>query len=507
MNNPSQFENQVRAALDVPEPSPLFMDSLRKQFVSGAGLTQKETKVKAKFSRLAWGFALLVLVLLTLAFFTSPTAVNALRRLLGYVPGVGVVEPSTLTRVLPAPITQTRDGVALTIQQVLAQPDQTIVVYRYVTTSAMLDHTPAPNAETLPSFTSDPSLRLPDGSTLKIKVGIHQAGDTSDAERAAGKSAVGYRMEFGPLPQDVDTVVLLLPRLIPIAPGAGPEFWEIPIVLEKSIGSALPVLEVVPTETEQSQPDASPTSPDPFAPTALPTAHPEASFVLDKVVPTADGYIFLGYVQWNLPVPVPGTQGYGLDSDNPVITDATGQEIPYDYVNPRQADFGRRPWGYQIKEKNIYWPVTIKTQALAGDVNLPFSFDALPPPIFVFDPGKNPQVGQTWTVDKSFTIAGYTTHVSTAQLLQDADSQALYYLFTMESPDGAAGFSFIDLANLDHSGHGGGGGPLPDAGPFFAALNYDPGQMPSPGPVQVGVFDMMVVFRGTWQVSWSPPGQ
>lgn len=506
MNNPSQFENQVRAALDVPEPSPLFMDSLRNQFVSGAGLPQKEVKMKAKFSRLAWGFALLVLLLLALAFFTSPTAVNALRRLLGYIPGVGVVEPSTLTRVLPAPITQTRDDVALTIQQVLAQPDQTIVVYRYVTTSALLDRTPAPNAETLPSFTSDPSLRLPDGSQLKIKVGIHQAGDTSDAERAAGKLAVGYRMEFAPLPQGVDTVVLLLPRLIPIAPGAGPEFWEIPLVLEKSTGSALPVIEVVSTETEQSQPVASPTSPDSSAPTALPTVHPEASFVLDKVVPTADGYIFLGYVEWNLPSPVPGAMGYGLDPDNPVITDATGQEIPYDYVTPRQADSGRRPWGYQIKGKNVHWPITIKTQALAGDINLPFFTDAPPPPIFEFDPGKNPQAGQNWTVDKSFTIAGYTTHVSTAQLLQDSETKAWYYLFGMESPDGAAGFSLIDLANLDHSGHGGGGG-LPDAGPFLAALNYDPGQMPSTGPVRVGVFDMMVVLRGTWQVSWSPPGQ
>ncbi len=107
MNNPSEFENQVRVALDVPEPSPLFMDSLRNQFVSGAGLPQKEIKMKAKFPRLAWGFALLVLFLLALAFFTSPTAVNALRRLLGYIPGVGVVEPSTSTRVLPTPITQT----------------------------------------------------------------------------------------------------------------------------------------------------------------------------------------------------------------------------------------------------------------------------------------------------------------------------------------------------------------------------------------------------------------
>ncbi len=388
----------------------------------------------------------------------------------------------------------------------LAQPDKTIVVYRYVAASSLLDRTPAPNAEALPSFTSDPSLRLPDGSQLKIKVGIHQGGDTSDAERAAGELAVGYRMEFGPLPQGVDTVVLLLPRLIPIAPGAGPEFWEIPLVLEKSTGSALPVIEVISTETEQSQPIA---SPDSSSPTALPTQHPEVSFVLDKVVPTADGYIFLGYVQWNLPVSVPGTMGYGLDPTDPIMTDANGEDVQwYDYVIREQTDIpGRKLWGYQVKGKKIAWPLTIKVHALWGNINIPFSLDAPPLPSFVFDPVKNLQVGQTWPVDQSFNIAGYATHVSAAQLLQDSDTKAYYYSFAMELPDGAVNFSLIDVDHPYHSGGGSGGGTLPDPGPFVVSMVYDDGLMPSAGPVRVGVSDMSMVFRGTWQVSWSPPGQ
>ena len=50
-----------------------------------------------------------------------------LQRLLGYVPGVGFVGLEE-TRVLTAPVTVTRDGVTLRVEQVLAQPDGTTVV-------------------------------------------------------------------------------------------------------------------------------------------------------------------------------------------------------------------------------------------------------------------------------------------------------------------------------------------------------------------------------------------
>ncbi len=50
-----------------------------------------------------------------------------LQRLLGYVPGVGFVNLEE-TRVLTAPVTVTRDGVTLRVEEVLAAPDGTTVV-------------------------------------------------------------------------------------------------------------------------------------------------------------------------------------------------------------------------------------------------------------------------------------------------------------------------------------------------------------------------------------------
>jgi len=277
-----EFEQLLQSMLAVPEPDPAFIDLQRSQFLSRASLPLKETKMKSRtlrFSpRLAWGLALLALLALIVAAFSTPTLVNALRRLLGYVPGVGVVEQTTTLRVLAAPVIITRAGVALTIEQAVAQPDKTVIVYRYVLDTASLDRPAPADAGSLPSFMADPALRLPDGTELKILAGLHEPETLSDAERAAGKSAVRYRMEFKPLPATVDHVTLLLPRLVPIAPGAGPEFWEIPLDFKPSTGAGLPVIEVAATDTQQPAPTALVTTP-------TPQVDQDVAFVLDNVVP------------------------------------------------------------------------------------------------------------------------------------------------------------------------------------------------------------------------------
>ena len=495
-----EFEQLLRSMLAVPEPDPAFLDSQRRQFLSRAGLLKKETKMKPKtlrFSpRLTWGLALLVLLALILAAFSAPTVVDALRRLLGYVPGVGVVEQRAGLRVLAAPVTMTRDGVALTIEQAVAQPDKTVIVYQYVLDTAILDRPAPADAGSQPAFNLDPAVRLPDGTELKILSGLHEPETLSDAERAAGKSAVRYRMEFKPLPAGVEHVTLLLPRLVPIAPGAGPEFWEIPLDFKPSSGAGLPVIDVVATDTQQ---------PAPTSLVTTPTAQvdQDVAFVLDNVVPLPDGYIFMGHTQWSLRAPVTA-MWYGVNPDSITISDADGRDVPsFDYVTPQKEEApGRSNWAKQVKGKDFHWPLTITSPALWGDISLGVSKDS--PSYFEFDPGPGAQPGQSWTLDKHFQVGGYTTDISAVRMVADEGSAGYHYEFTMDSADGAVGVGLVDLDHFDQMGGGSGGGTLPDPGPFIATLSYA-GEAPPPGPIHIGIIDVSMVFRGSWQVSWAPP--
>jgi hypothetical protein len=495
-----EFEQLLQSMLAVPEPDPAFIDLQRSQFLSRASLPLKETKMKSRtlrFSpRLAWGLALLALLALIVAAFSTPTLVNALRRLLGYVPGVGVVEQTTTLRVLAAPVIITRAGVALTIEQAVAQPDKTVIVYRYVLDTASLDRPAPADAGSLPSFMADPALRLPDGTELKILAGLHEPETLSDAERAAGKSAVRYRMEFKPLPATVDHVTLLLPRLVPIAPGAGPEFWEIPLDFKPSTGAGLPVIEVAATDTQQPAPTALVTTP-------TPQVDQDVAFVLDNVVPLPDGYIFMGHTQWTLRAPVTA-MWYGVHPELVTVTDAGGQDIPwFDYVTPQHDEApGRLSWAVQVQGKDFHWPLTITSTALWGDISLGASKDS--PSYFEFDPGPRAQPGQSWTLDKHFLVGGYNTDISSVSMVADPDSAGYHYEFTMNSADGAVGVALVDLDHFDQMGGGGGGGTLPDPGPFIGTVSYAD-QAPPPGPIHIGIMDVSMVLRGSWQVSWAPP--
>src|SRR5512143_2830957 len=71
--------------------------------------------------------ALLIAVLILLAL---SGAAYALGRALGYFPGLGLVPQDAEFRVLSEPVSQTRDGITVTITQAIAKADQMFVTLR-----------------------------------------------------------------------------------------------------------------------------------------------------------------------------------------------------------------------------------------------------------------------------------------------------------------------------------------------------------------------------------------
>lgn len=184
---PPEFETQMRKAMDVPEPVAEKTDALRLKFIAeGKKLKpdlqpdssskpfrpEKETNMKREpfFSspRLVWGLALLVLAVLISVIFSSPKIVNALQRLFGYVPGLGVVDASTQFFMLEEPVSQTREGVTVTVEEALMNAGNISLTYKV----EGLTPDKFSFLEPLNTCLIQEELHLPNGESIKPSEGI-----------------------------------------------------------------------------------------------------------------------------------------------------------------------------------------------------------------------------------------------------------------------------------------------------------------------------------------------
>jgi len=113
--------------------------------------------------RLTWALAVLALVTLVVLA-TQPTVVNALKRLFGYVPNVGIIDQSSEVRVLTGPVTVTREGFTVTVEQAVLNREKAAVVYTYSLPSDYV----FPNDSI--STTGAPFLTLPDGTNKQYNI-------------------------------------------------------------------------------------------------------------------------------------------------------------------------------------------------------------------------------------------------------------------------------------------------------------------------------------------------
>src|SRR5512142_3055096 len=89
-----------------------------------ARVAQKRTLMNTLQARPVLAILLVLVVILLLT-----GAAYAVGMLTGYLPGVGFVERNSL-RVLAEPVSQTRDGITVTIEQVTADGARTVIIYK-----------------------------------------------------------------------------------------------------------------------------------------------------------------------------------------------------------------------------------------------------------------------------------------------------------------------------------------------------------------------------------------
>ena len=175
----------------------------------------------------------LVAILLALFILLALTGVAyAIGKSLGYIPGIGLVEQNTPIRVLAEPVSQTRDGVTITVNETVLSSDKTVLVF--TVENIPLDKLSHPKDQSFCPMILD--LRLPDG------LSVSYTGGQGEGNWGSGYR---YRFTFGPVPADVNEATLLIPCIQDVLPGALPENWELPLQFVPAPDSmaALPVIE------------------------------------------------------------------------------------------------------------------------------------------------------------------------------------------------------------------------------------------------------------------------
>ena len=271
-----------------------------------------------------------VLVVL-LALLILTTVVYALGRLTGYIPGVGFVQKDSL-RVLAEPVSQTQDGITVSIEQVVADSERTIVIYKTEGLSLQAANSQGEGGGN--PFGSVQQLRLPDGTMLQ-----ELTGDSSTPEPILDtiKTEGGWpnyvrRLVYPPVSSDVNELTLLIPVLENMPVGAAAENWSLTFHLKPAPADVTyaPVIEVTPAT--QAVTPSSPAAEETSVP-ALSSIATSNGFTLqlDNVIELEDGYVFTGNLSWDDSV-FPTGSGMISEAVIPVLTDANGQIIPVEQV-------------------------------------------------------------------------------------------------------------------------------------------------------------------------------
>ncbi|MFZ2097732.1 MAG: hypothetical protein WAV05_13965, partial [Anaerolineales bacterium] len=454
-----EFEEEIRAAVAAPLAREEFLKELHTRI-----LHQAETKPRAKrpvYLRPAWVAVFVITVLLIGFLAVGPQRViAAVRGLLGYIPGVGIVEQGAPIRVLAEPVTVTRNEISITVTSATLSADKTHIEYRIfgVPGSAY------PDREDMMGCTTPEYLRLPDGTQLSRK------GN-----------------DFEPVPARIDAATFVMPCIFNTLPGKTPENWELSLrfVTAPPDLTVMPVIDLSPT----SQPSLIPAT---TAPTeelgATPTSMVNNRITIIKEIETSDGYILIGQFPF---VGSPGEQVVNGEAD---IRDANGKKVDFNYpqdVGPNELGLDPNGpfWFMQFKAAGLAYPLTISYSGFTARQPDPGSTAE-----FTFDAGSNPQPGQEWTPDQDIQLAGHTL-----KLLSITTYSRNGYNFRLQGdPDLVS----VDIEILGRTTLGWGGSGSFVNGIFTRHVSY--AQVPS-GVLTVRLYNLAVNGDPIrWESQWSP---
>ena len=481
---PQGLQNALTDVYAAPEPSAEFAAGLEAQLRQRMKALQRTTTIPERnsFMKLMQSRPLAALLIALIVLLLLSSAVYALGKVLGYIPGIGMVEQGSAMRTIENPVVVERDGFRLTVMNVVAGPSATSIRFQVEWLVP-----PASTGDMDTSCQGVPSLILPNGTQLSLI----QTKDKFMTGDLGTNFGYGYVMEFAPVPADQNDVILQYPCLMPLVPGPLPRDWQASLHLVPAPDDlALPVMTAPPAASSTAPASGVAAAVD--TPISAPDPTHRIAMSVDSFVVMDDGYLVIGSMQWSV-------NDYPSFGVNPIdfmgyinVTDANGQPVEWQEVfgnvKPQDEEF-RSYWAIKIMNKNFAAPLIIKMNAVDVDVA---------PLVFQFDTGVAPQAGQSWDINQNIQLLDSVVHVVRATLL-DSDGSLNFQVDTQVDPDIVGDIHMS--TSLNQCMGGGGGYPT-------ERLEMIPVYIPMCRPdLPPGIVEMQIggaVLWGDWQVQWQP---
>lgn len=453
-----QFEKSVRDSFGVPEIRSEFVDEVYSDLMKRAA-----AKSQRRFSfyrwRLAWAAAFGIVSLLIIGtLIIGPQRVyGAVLQLFGYIPEVGIVDQTSSIRLLAEPVSITRNGVTVSVNQAVLTATETRLDFGVsgVPLSAY------PTEEGISGCVEREYLLLPDGSKADVNA---------------------------PIPAEVNEATFVLPCVFNTLPGTVPTDWELPLRFTAAPPDLiiLPVIDVTPkVSTTDINPGLNST-----APAENLNESTQAVVSVDKIIETGDGYILLGYVRPNLP------EANWLEITGiPTIKDAYGRKVSYTFPSDVQPFDDPAPgqggyfWAIQFNGAGVKFPITISFSGVIISEIAPEASAAI-----TIDVGANPQPGQILEVNRDVQISGNTIRLISVTINSDG------YSFRIDPGMNLIG---VDVQIEGYQAIGGGGsGSTTNGMEFTTSLVYQ--DLPKGELVIQFLHPRAASPAQTWQAVWQP---
>jgi hypothetical protein len=487
------FTDNLLYFCQAPEPEPAFVSGLERKLLDRQAALLPSLQNVGSISKLwkrfsnsirirKWQYAALlfgVALIIAIAAIGPQRVLAQVERWLGYVPGIGFVDLDQ-ARILVMPVSIEREGVTLKIEQVVAGPDRTIVVFSSQGLPADKNAPLSSVVEVLPKAI----LRLPDGSVFELT--------RQELNYGRGK------MEFPALPASVYKINFEFDRLPLVPPGAAPEGWQVPLVL-------LPATGKLPAEL----------FPKPYSPTDASTTVNGVTVRILQVAQTSDETALRLQVEWDDPDwvyrgVIPFLE-IGDDLGNvyrQMTSDTQVASVVAQEVKAVASPAATEEITVHNSEDTFQFP-SFSLAAREAVLRLPAIDFSIPNgPSFTFDPGPDPHLGHTWELNEQLEVAGVPLNIIGARLIQDdqtypGDPPLYCFEFAINSPTGLSREITAFYLQTDLDTYRGGGGVTVGPGNFMDTMLYT---QPPQQPLTITVDGVYITMNGPWEIPWQIPG-
>lgn len=369
------FEEQIREAVRIPDAKPAFIQRLRGELYRTAVRPEPRFRLRP-----AWAFGVVALALLIVSA-SIPGVAGAFKQLFSFVPGIGLVEQDAPLRISRGPVAVVRDGITLTVEQVVVYPGRVDLAYRIV---GLPENFAQEGSATCDGKDSYPGLSLPDGTRLEPEA------------RALGgvRTATGYTSGHSyaaTIPEEVFAVTFTLECLQEAPLGGAPEDWAVPFEL-----MAAPQNFVLGDPLQSGEYFELQASGEPGI-----EYSPGGGTLQD------DGYHFF----FRIAAPETFSDAMAVSPHAMYLVDASGKRIDMINALPWSPFESVDVWEYRSVEKPAEGPLTIVIEG----ARVYYLAQAA---AFEFTPGASPEIGQIWALDQHFTIGGVEISVTSAEMVE-----------------------------------------------------------------------------------------